>query len=174
MPNTLNNPAFRAAWADWEQHRRELKKKLTPLAAKRLLSRLENWGEVRAIAAIAYSIERGWQGVFEEKPSSGRGANGGGNGHKPTWGELQRAKGDFFAPDEKPVPTPPTIDEFIILRVNELGETPEAARAFILSHGPAFDFCGQEDKRPPGFTAADVDKASKPLRDELAAKRATV
>jgi hypothetical protein len=174
MPGTLNNPAFRAAWADWEQHRRELKKKLTPLAAKRLLSKLESWGEARAIAAIAYSIERGWTGIFEPKANNGRGANGGGNGHKPTWGEVQRAKGDFLAPDEKPVPKPPTIDECIAMRVGELGETSEAARAFILSHGPAFNYAGQEDARPAGFTLADAEKAGEPLRVELQTKRATV
>lgn len=67
IPETLNTPAFTAVWNDFVQHRREIKKPLTPLAAKKQLNILTKWGVARAIAAIDYSIAKGWQGIFENK-----------------------------------------------------------------------------------------------------------
>lgn len=78
IPNTKCLPfeteAFHQAWMDWEQHRREIRKKLTPLAARKALSALEGIGEQRAIVAINYSISNGWTGIHE--PKSGKQAAG--------------------------------------------------------------------------------------------------
>ena len=74
IPDTLNTPAFSAAWNDYITHRREIKKPLTPLAAKKQLNQLQAWGLARAIAAINYSIAKGWQSIYENKDNS--------NGHK--------------------------------------------------------------------------------------------
>jgi len=38
LPPELDTVEFGNAWAEWEQHRREIKKKLTPLAAKRQIN----------------------------------------------------------------------------------------------------------------------------------------
>lgn len=67
IPILLNTPAFVAAWGDYEQHRREKGKKLTPLAARNQLKALDAMGEARAIAAIHHSIGNGWTGIFEPK-----------------------------------------------------------------------------------------------------------
>lgn len=56
---------FAAAWADWKQHRKEIRKKLTPTSVKRQLAKLAAMGEQRAIAALNHSILNGWQGIFE-------------------------------------------------------------------------------------------------------------
>jgi hypothetical protein len=65
---------MREAWGEWAQHRREIKKKLTPLATRRQLAALEDMGEAKAIAAIQHSIANGWQGIFEpqEKKNGNR------------------------------------------------------------------------------------------------------
>ena len=65
MPDGLDSENFRAAWAEWENHRRHLRKPLTPEAVKRQHKKLAAWGEARAIAALNHSIENGWTGVFE-------------------------------------------------------------------------------------------------------------
>ncbi len=56
---------FAAAWRRWCQHRREKRKPLTPTAADAQLEEFAEWGEARAIAAIAHTIRKGWQGIRE-------------------------------------------------------------------------------------------------------------
>jgi hypothetical protein len=65
---------FKEALALFEQHRKEIRKKLTPTARSLLYKKFTAWGEARATAAMLYSIENGWTGVFEPKES------GNGNG----------------------------------------------------------------------------------------------
>lgn len=78
MPVELNSDEFKEAWALWCQHRKEIKKKLTPTTTHLQLRKLSLWGEKRAIASIYQSIENGWQGLFEPRfglipnPSTGR------------------------------------------------------------------------------------------------------
>jgi hypothetical protein len=73
FPEKLNTPEFHAAWRDWVQHRREIRKKLTPKAVETQLKHLAEWGPKRAIAAIGYSIGNGWTGIFEEREGTGAG-----------------------------------------------------------------------------------------------------
>lgn len=65
IPESLDSPAFREAWTDWLQHRRERKPAVTPTAAKRAFAEMAAWGPDRAVAAIAHSIARSYQGIFE-------------------------------------------------------------------------------------------------------------
>ena len=61
----LDCDEFRSAWADYEQHRRDLK--IKPLKAKSIESQIKemsSWGKETAIAAIRTSIRNGWQGIF--------------------------------------------------------------------------------------------------------------
>jgi len=67
LPPELDTVEFGNAWAEWEQHRREIKKKLTPMAAKRQINSLAKMGFSQAIAAIHFSIEKGYTGIFEAK-----------------------------------------------------------------------------------------------------------
>jgi hypothetical protein len=55
---------FREAWSDWEQHRRELKKPLTPLAIKRQVKTIKAMGEAEAIAAIDRSISARYPDIY--------------------------------------------------------------------------------------------------------------
>lgn len=71
IPVSLNSEPFRKAWADWRQHRTEIRHKLTPTQSAKQLSKLEEMGAVRAIAAIEFSIRNGWQGIFEETGKGG-------------------------------------------------------------------------------------------------------
>jgi hypothetical protein len=69
FPTELDTPEFRATWAEWIQHRIELKKPMKPTSAKTLLKSLAKAGEQKAIESITHSMANGWQGVFE--PSVG-------------------------------------------------------------------------------------------------------
>ncbi len=60
----FKSEAFREAWNDWQQHRREKKIKLTPLTIQKQLKQLAAMGESNAIAAIDHSIGKGWTGIF--------------------------------------------------------------------------------------------------------------
>lgn len=61
----FDSPDFLMFWGSWEQHRIEIKKKLTPTAKKQQLAKLAEMGESRAIAALKHSLAGGWQGIFE-------------------------------------------------------------------------------------------------------------
>lgn len=61
---------FKKKWTDYRQHRKELKKTLTPTNAEALLEELAAMGEAGAVAALKRSIAAGWQGVFADKNAS--------------------------------------------------------------------------------------------------------
>jgi hypothetical protein len=63
--NTVLPRSFLVAWQDWQKHRREIKKSLTPSCAKAQLKKLEAMGAAKAIESIDFSIEKGWTGIFE-------------------------------------------------------------------------------------------------------------
>lgn len=66
IPSELDTPLFKAAWADWNQHRKEKGKKLTPLSVKKQMNQMVKWGVDRAILAINHSITKGWLSIFED------------------------------------------------------------------------------------------------------------
>lgn len=65
IPENLNTPDFQAVWIKWATHRREIKKPLTPTSTKQQLAELSGWGLSRALAAINYTLAKGWQGIRE-------------------------------------------------------------------------------------------------------------
>ena len=67
IPDQLNSPQFLETWEDFQQHRKEIKKKLTPLAGSRTLNKLSKYTDDVAIQMLEQSIENGWTGVFEIK-----------------------------------------------------------------------------------------------------------
>lgn len=75
LPPILDTDSFRSAWEKWEQHRKEIRKKLTPTTIDEQLKMLETKGHDKAIATILYSIEKGWTGLFEPDTKHG-GPNG--------------------------------------------------------------------------------------------------
>jgi len=67
IPVKLDTPAFRTAWDEWIQYRKEIKKPLTPSSASKHLKQLAGWGVDGAIASIDASIGSSWMGLFEPK-----------------------------------------------------------------------------------------------------------
>ncbi|GAB3958980.1 hypothetical protein GCM10028805_54210 [Spirosoma harenae] len=61
--------AFKLAWREWEQFRKEQKKALKPSSVSQQLKLLANHSEAEAIAMIEQSIRNGWQGLFEIRSS---------------------------------------------------------------------------------------------------------
>ena len=78
IPDCLNTPAFTAAWNDFTEHRKEIKKPMTPRAAAMQLKKLEAYTPDIAAAMVEQSIAGGWQGIFELKYNGSKG-----NGRKP-------------------------------------------------------------------------------------------
>lgn len=65
-PFLLANPELSVLFADWIEHRNEKgKQPLTSVAKRRAIAKLERWGPKRSIAAIEYSLEHNWDGIFE-------------------------------------------------------------------------------------------------------------
>jgi hypothetical protein len=77
LPLPFDDPDFADAWNDWQQHRREKKKPLTPTSIKLQFKTLKEMGVDRAIKAIDFSIEKGYTGIFEpnQTPSKSKASN---------------------------------------------------------------------------------------------------
>jgi DNA-binding MarR family transcriptional regulator len=67
LPARLDTPDFRAAWDEWQQYRRELRKPLTSATARRQLAELAAAGPETAAAMLRQSIGRGWHSIFPLK-----------------------------------------------------------------------------------------------------------
>jgi hypothetical protein len=70
-PATLSLPhgaGLANAWAEFAQHRREIKAPLTPTAAQRIVADLAAVNEVAAVEALRKSVKHGWRGVFVDTP----------------------------------------------------------------------------------------------------------
>jgi hypothetical protein len=65
FPSELDSPQFREAWIDWEQHRKEKKKPITPTSRKRAMKRLAPLGIEMACHWINNAIAQGWQGIYD-------------------------------------------------------------------------------------------------------------
>jgi len=80
LPPELDTDAFRVSWQAWREHRREIKKALTPSSTKMQLRMLAGLGAVVAIDAINESVRCGWTGLFP--PTEGKNGK-----HKTTRGQ---------------------------------------------------------------------------------------
>lgn len=66
-PATISLPhgtGLAHAWAEFAQHRREIKAPLTPTAAQRIIADLAAVNEANAVEALRKSVKHGWRGVF--------------------------------------------------------------------------------------------------------------
>jgi hypothetical protein len=63
----FDSPVFKQAWEEWKTHRKEIRQKLTPTSVKRQMASFTKMGEASAIAAIYYTIEKGWTGIQQPK-----------------------------------------------------------------------------------------------------------
>ena len=67
IPPELDHGDFQDTWFEWEEHRKQKKKKLTPLSVKKQVNELSKYSLDVVIKAINESIMNGWQGIFPEK-----------------------------------------------------------------------------------------------------------
>lgn len=80
VPNVLSKTdGFAQTWDEFAEHRRQIKKPLTPLASKHFLAKLEK-RPADAKAALQMGMSRSWQGFEWEWFDKDRG-NGNGKGH---------------------------------------------------------------------------------------------
>jgi len=69
FPISLDTDAFRAAWENWKEYRKQANLKAwSPMTENAQLKKFSAMGAVNAMTAIETSIRMGWQGVFEQKP----------------------------------------------------------------------------------------------------------
>ena len=83
IPDSLESPAFRNAWSSWVRHRKEIRKPLKETMTAGQLKEMVAMGSQRAIAAIEFTISKGWQGLQEP------GNAGTGNGAKNAVGNSR-------------------------------------------------------------------------------------
>jgi len=81
IPDQLNTPDFIQAWDDFQEHRKEIKAKMTPRAANMQLKKLAEYSPDVAVKMIEQTIANGWKGIFELKQS--------GNGNGPQKQEIE-------------------------------------------------------------------------------------
>lgn len=67
IPSALDTPAFREAWGEYLQHRRERKSPLSSVAEAKCLARLEKLGVDDAVEQLDLTTMNGWLGVFTVK-----------------------------------------------------------------------------------------------------------
>lgn len=65
LPLPFNSVEFRDAWISWFNHRQEIKKPLSSETHKSQLKTMGAMGEKKAIDAIRFTIDKGWQGLHE-------------------------------------------------------------------------------------------------------------
>jgi hypothetical protein len=65
-----HGPGLARTWAEFAQHRRELRAPLTPTAAKRIIDDLAAVNEAAAVEALRKSVKHGWRGVFIDPPAT--------------------------------------------------------------------------------------------------------
>jgi hypothetical protein len=72
VPQNLDTPSFRSAWAEWVAYRQERKlAAYKPATIRAQLTKLAEWGEGAAVEAIRESIRQNWQGIFEPRVGPG-------------------------------------------------------------------------------------------------------
>ncbi len=62
--NLLEDSKFLEVWLDWVEYRKEIKKPLTSVAAKRQIKLLSDYSIQVATAMVDQSINMGWRGIF--------------------------------------------------------------------------------------------------------------
>lgn len=67
LPPEFNCIEFVTAWQDWVEHRKEIRKKLTPRGIKMNANLFAKWGVNKTVAAIQKSLRCGYQGIFDPK-----------------------------------------------------------------------------------------------------------
>jgi hypothetical protein len=71
IPLLMLTESFKTAWEEWVQYRIEVGRKMrwpvTFQCFSKAMQKCEQWGPERAVAAIDYSIEMAYRGIFEPR-----------------------------------------------------------------------------------------------------------
>lgn len=99
LPVHLATEAMMAKWSEWLEYQRESTGRELPVAtAKRQFRDFDAWGADKAIAAMEFTMSKGYKGLVE--PPTGwhvPGTNGKqGKGHTFTPGEIMESMGEQF------------------------------------------------------------------------------
>lgn len=95
FPKELATARFSFAWDQWIQHRKEIRKPVTPTSTSQQLKKLAAWGEDRAIAAIEHTIASGWQGIREPEATDRQ------RQRADDWQHVQQIVRTIYSPDLK-------------------------------------------------------------------------
>ncbi len=68
MSEFSEDPQCLKAWEDWVRDRRARKKPITPIAARRQLELLTQFGVKIWLEALSKSLMNGWTGIFMPEP----------------------------------------------------------------------------------------------------------
>lgn len=97
VPQVLDTPSFRSAWAEWVAYRKERKlAAYKPATIRAQLAKLAEWGEAVAVEAIRESIRQNWQGIFEPRAGPGGGKKPAKLGTDMTHADLAKRHGGTF------------------------------------------------------------------------------
>jgi hypothetical protein len=66
-----SNTVLMETWSAFVEHRKSIKAKMTPQAAKLILKKLQPFNDTRKIALLEEAIERGWKSVFPQEEKKG-------------------------------------------------------------------------------------------------------
>lgn len=94
LPLPFDSPDFAETWEQWKNHRREIRKKLTPTAVQQQFALCRKVGKADAIEMIQTSIRNGWTGLFE--PQTNRGKSPAPSEDDPFAGMTATEKEAFF------------------------------------------------------------------------------
>jgi hypothetical protein len=61
----MSDTDFQGMWAEWVQHRKEIRKTLTPSTIKTQLKKMGKMGKARSTAMMQHTIANGWTGLYE-------------------------------------------------------------------------------------------------------------
>lgn len=73
LPENFCSDEIKKAIEEFTQHRKEIKKPITNLSLRKIINKYKNKPPQEFIDAINYSIEKGWQGVFDPPPEYSNG-----------------------------------------------------------------------------------------------------
>lgn len=64
LPTPTVPEYLKEVWKEWEQHKKEIKSRLTPTSVKKLITKLDAYDHTTAVAMVNHAIEKGWKGVW--------------------------------------------------------------------------------------------------------------
>ena len=111
IPQRLDTPSFRTAWANWLTDRKVRSKTVTELSAEQQLAALEPIGPELAIECVKESIRNGWQGLFPEKFDTNKQPPSNTNGTRPTGPHrVEATPGKYAVPSKNSFVVPANAD----------------------------------------------------------------